>query len=168
MARLLSVKEYLGGADNVISMEMFPSDRKVVNYNFARNVSGYTFTADYQSILLDEVKYDRITGDVNLADTNVKGYFGNYATVPGSHIDTSTATAGTIDFAIPANRYTGDLFPSARTNVVMTVVSFEWSVSATPTAGDVTRHRWAIIERWEPGVDPGNPELDPTFVALGG
>ena len=166
MAKLLSVKEYLGGADNVISLEMFPSDRKLVNYNFNNNVAGYTFSADYQSILLDEVKYDRITGEVNLADTNVKGFFNNYANVPSDHIDISAATAGVIDFAIPAGRVGVDLLPNARVNVVMTVVSFQWSESAIPTSGNVTRHRWAIIERWEPGVSPGNPELDASYVSL--
>jgi hypothetical protein len=51
--RLLSFSQYIGGADGVKVLEMFPGDQRAFTYNFNNaDVSGYTFSADYQSILL--------------------------------------------------------------------------------------------------------------------
>jgi len=92
--RILDFKQYIGGADNVINVEMFPRDQKSFTYDFGFNVSSYTFSADYQSILLDTVTYDRATGNPNFADTNVIGYFDNYTEVNDSLIDESNESAG--------------------------------------------------------------------------
>ena len=75
--RLLDFKTYLGGAASVQVIEMFPNDQKSFVYDYNTDVSGYTFSADYESILLDTVTYDRVSGNINLADTNVTGYFTN-------------------------------------------------------------------------------------------
>jgi hypothetical protein len=166
--RLLSFKDYIGGADNVITLEMFPNDQRSFVYDYDKNVSGYNFSADYQSIVLDTVTYDRVTGDPNFADTNVIGYFENTANISGSYIDESTASAGTITFTIPENRYTGNITPNARTNVVATVVSFEWETDDSPNT-QKTRHRWLILERFDPRVGKvptGNISAEPGFVSL--
>jgi len=165
--RLLSFKDYLGGADNVQVLEMFPRNQKSFQYNFGGDdVSGYTFTADYQTLVVDTVTYDRVTGDVNFADSSITGYFGTATTInPATYIDTSGAGTGLVRFTIPENRYTGPITPNARNNVVLTVVSFQWETDETPPQKDM--HRWAIIERWEPGVSPGDPTLQSTFVKLG-
>ena len=166
MARLLTVSQYLAGADQVKCIELFPDDRKVISYDFDKSISGYNFSADYQSLLLDEVKYDRVTGDINLSDTTVSGYFNNFANVDANNINILSAVSGTVDLTIPANRYTGPLLPSARTDVVMTVLSFQWEDGTDITQTTKTRHRWAIIERFEPGVTIGNPNTDPGFTSL--
>ena len=165
--RLLSFKDYLGGADNVQVIEMFPRNQKTFQYNFGGDdVSGYTFTADYQTLVVDSVTYDRVTGDINFADSSITGYFGTATTInPGTYIDTSSATSGFVNFTIPENRYTGPITPDARNNVVLTVVAFEWQTDDSPVQKDM--HRWAIVERWEPGVSPGDPTLQSTFVKLG-
>lgn len=160
--RILDFKQYIGGADNVINVEMFPRDQKSFTYDFGFNVSSYTFSADYQSILLDTVTYDRATGNPNFADTNVIGYFDNYTQVNASFIDETNESAGEVILTIPENRYTGALFPNARTNVVATVLSFQW------TAGSEKHtHRYLILERWEPGVTSGDPQVDALFVPFG-
>lgn len=165
--RLLSFKQYLGGADNVQVIEMFPDDQQTFTYDFNVNVSGYTITSDYQSILLDEIAFDRQTGLPNFADTTVIGYFENYDTVDaGTFINTSNAVNGIVDFTIPANRYTGNVLPNARENVVATVLAFEWETDDTPPQKQ--RHRWCILERFDPraGNQPGNPQDEPDFVLL--
>ena len=165
--RLLDFKQYLGGADQVQVIEMFPDDQKTFSYNFGQDVSGYTFTADYQSLLLDTVTYDRQTGNVNLADTTVSGYFTNTANITaGTYINNASASSGVVEFTIPANRYTGNVLPNARANVVCTVVSFQWQTDDTPI--QTQRHRWAILERFDPKVGkvPGDPGDEATFVAL--
>ncbi len=166
--RLLDFSQYLGGADNVKVIEMFPRNQKKFIYNFGTNMTGYTFTADYRSILLDQVTYDRVTGDPNFADTTVVGFFNNMANVSNSNIDVSQISSGVITLTIPQNRYTGNIVPNARENVVMTVLGFQWDSGSTPPTKDL--HRWAIIERWEPEVPLGDPKLNsggqPVYTAL--
>ncbi len=100
--RLLSFKDYIGGADNVFVKEMFPGDQQYT-YDFGTNVSGYSFSCDYQSIVLSEVSYDRVSGDPNFTDTSVTGYFDNYASFTDSDakINTGSAATGQITLTIP-------------------------------------------------------------------
>lgn len=155
----------MGQANNVQVIEMFPSTQKSFTYNFGSSIVGFTFEADYQTIVLDTVTYDRTTGQPNFTDTNVVGYFAN-AEISNSYIDTSTLAAGTVKFTIPSQRYTGPLTPDARTNVAMTVVGFKWTDNNT-SPPVTTSHRWGVIERWEPDVAPGDPTLNNTFTKLG-
>lgn len=171
--RLLDFKQYIGGADNVVNLEMFPSQTKSYIYSFNQNVTGYTFNMDYQSLLLDTVTYDRTTGLPNFSETNVLGYFDNYTNLTtentmSDHIDTSGQIQGDVAITLPKNRYTGAIFPSARQNVVATVVSMEWSSQGSTTVTEKNLHRFLILERWEPGVTAGDPsqETSPQFTAI--
>lgn len=165
--RLLSFRDYIGGADNVQVIEMFPTDQQTFTYNFDGDVSGYTFTADYQSLLISTVTYDRVTGDPNFADSTISGYFTNFASIDANtYINTASAGTGIVNFTIPSQRYTGNVIPDARTNVVATVCSFEWQTDDTPPQN--RRHRWLILERFDPqsGKNPGDPTNEANFVAL--
>ena len=165
--RLLTIANYLAGADNVQSIEMFPDDQQNFTYDFNTNVTAWTFTADYQSILLDTVTYDRQTGLPNFAETTVSGYFDNYGTVDANvYINTLDASNGVVQLTIPANRYTGNVLPNARENVVATVLAFEWETDDTPPQKQ--RHRWCILERYDPrsGKPPGDPANETDFVSL--
>lgn len=166
--RLLDFKTYLGGASSVQVIEMFPNDQKTFQYDFNTNVSGYQFSADYESILLDTVSYDRVSGNINLADTTVTGYFTNQANVTSGYINNTSASSGIVEFTIPPNRYAGNVLPNARQNVVCTVMSFQWETDDTPNT-QKQRHRWAIIERYDPqvGKTPGDPALETTYVPFG-
>ena len=53
--------------------------------------------------------------------------------------------------------------PDARANVPITVVGFKWT---DPTANVTDSHRWAVIERYEPDVTPGNPRDEAGFITL--
>lgn len=165
MGRLLDFSQYLGGPDDVEVIEMFPRQQKKFQYNFGANVSTYTFSADKQTIVLDQVAYDRDTGNINFTETTVIGYFDNTGNIANTNIDTSIASTGIVTFTIPENRYTGTILPNARENVVMTVVGFQWQDASVPPRKEL--HRWAIVERWEPGVTIGDPTLDSSFVKLG-
>lgn len=166
MARLLNFANYLGQANNVQVIEMFPSTQKTFTYNFNANVSAYTFSSDMQTIVIDSLTYDRASGEPVFSDSTVVGYFANTSIDANVYVDTTGAVSGLIDFTIPSDRYTGPLTPDARTNVAITVASFRWTnTGVTPAVTD--SHRWAIIERYEPDVSPGNPRLSNAFVALG-
>jgi len=73
--RLLDFSNYIGGADNVQVIEMFPSTQKTYEYDYGTDVSSYTFEADYQTIVVDSLAYDRVTGDPNFANSSGIGYF---------------------------------------------------------------------------------------------
>jgi len=162
--RLLDFKSYIGGADNVQVIELFPRSQKTYTYNFGTNVSAYTFSADYQTLVLDSVTYDRVTGDPNFTDTNVIGYMNTVGNVSNSLINNTSASSGIVTFTIPQNRYTGKIIPNAREKVVMTVVAFQWTIPGSPDQQDM--HRWAVIERYEPGVTLGDPTTEANFVSL--
>jgi len=168
--RLLDFKSYIGGADNVQVIELFPSNQKSYTYNFdGANVEGYSWQLDWQSVLLDTVTYQRNSGEPNFADTTVTGSFSNLTTItqPDANIDVSDAATGNVTITIPDDRYTGRLLPNARSNVVMTVFSVQWTNNdLTPPTTEL--HRWGIIERWEPEVTVGDPadETSPAFTPI--
>ena len=164
--RFLDFKSYLGGANNVLFLEAFPRTQKTYAYDFNADISAYTFTADYQSVLLNEVTYNNITGEPNLSTTTVSGYFTNTANISNAMINVTDASAGDVTLTIPENRYTGNILPSTRANVVCTIVSFQWATGETPVQKD--SHRYCILERFDPQVGkvPGDPADETTFVAL--
>lgn len=154
--RLLSIDNYLKGADQVQLIEMFPSSQKTFTYDYGANVSSYSFKIDYQTIVVDTLTYDRTTGQPNFTDSSVIGYFPTVTThTSNTYINTSQAGTGVVNITIPSDRYTGNITPDARTNVAITVASVEWTTGDTPPQIDL--HRWAIVERWEPEVQPGDP-----------
>ena len=176
--RVLTISQYLGGADNVKCINWTPWNQDSFTYNFSTlNISGWSFSADFQSILLDEVSYDRSDGNANFTNTNVIGSFANltdYTTwdnisgvTPPTNdwIDTTDQATGLITLTIPSNRYLGPMFINARTNVVATIVSFQWKNADYTSQG---MHRYCILERYEPGADVGDPRLstNPQFTAL--
>jgi hypothetical protein len=166
MSRTLDFKQYLGGADNVQMIEMLPDHQRTFTYNYDTDITNYNFTANYSSIVVDAITYNINNGEPNFASSNVIGYVGAVSTsVPGANIVKTNATAGTVDFTIPKNRYTGPLIPDARTNVVITIVEFTWE-NTIPTVNTFDSHRWAIIERYSADVTAGNPTSDASFVAI--
>lgn len=162
--RLLDFKSYIGGADNVIIEEFFPTTQKTYTYNYATDITNYTFEADYQTLVVDTLAYDRATGLPNFADSSITGYFAN-AEIGNANIVVTDAVSGLVDFTIPAQRYTGNITPSARTNVPITVVGFTWTnTNVTPNVTET--HRWAIVERFEPDSPIGDPTQEAGFTSL--
>jgi hypothetical protein len=165
-SRLLDFSQYIGGSDNVQVINLFPRSQKTFTYDFSGDVSGWTFTADQQSLVLDNIAYDRATGLPNFADSQITGYMNTVTSIdPSTFINETQAATGVINFTIPDDRYTGPLLPNARKNPVMTVVSFEWASDATPPVKD--SHRWAVIEAWEPGVTVGDPTVSVNYIPIG-
>lgn len=158
---------------------MFPSTSKTFKYTFGTDIDQWRFDSHYQSLLLDKVTYDRITGEPNFTDTNILGYWpqrngtDNQPTLGGNNtpdVVVSDTGNGEIYFNIAPDRYTGQLFPNARENVVITVVSLTWNMASVEPGveGTIESHRWGIIERYLPGDHtPGDPALDPLFVPYG-
>jgi len=170
--RLLTFSQYLGGADNVKVIEMFRSTTKTFKYDFGTNVTGWDFDTHYQTLLLDKVTYDRNTGEPNFTDTNILGYWQEKPGLggPTDIRPDGPASNGTVLWTLAPERYTGQLFPNARENVVMTVASMTWMMPNDGNSGgnDVESHRWGIIERYLPGDHtPGDPALDQYFIPYG-
>jgi hypothetical protein len=162
--RLLDFQDYIGGPDTIV-IEMFPRMQRKYTYNFNTNISAYQFSADYQTLVLSEVSYDRVTGDPNFSTTTVLGSFPTVSNVSNTLISVTNATTGLVELTIPENRYTGNIIPDARTKVVGTVLTFQWNTSNTSTASK-DAHRFLILERYEPGVPIGDPTTSVSFTPL--
>lgn len=163
--RILDFKSYIGGANNVVVEEMTPSVQKTFNYDYGIDVSLYTFAADMQTIVVDTLAYDRVTGDPNFADSTILGSFAN-SEISSDNIIETDAVNGNIKFTIPAQRYAGQLLPDARNKVPITIISFRWTdTNVTPNVTE--QHRYAILERYEPDVIIGDPTLDSNFLPIG-
>lgn len=162
--RVLDFKQYIGGMDNVMVEEMVPSLQKTYRYNYGTDITNYSFELSGQTIIVDSIAYDRVTGLPNFASSTVLGSYANVDYGAGN-VNVVSAPAGTVDITIPAQRYTGNIIPDARTNVPVTVVSVKWTDTNT-TPSQTSSHRWAILERYEPDVTIGNPTLGAGFTAI--
>jgi hypothetical protein len=165
--RLLDFQSYIGGADNCIVEEQFPSTSKTYTYDFDSDITSFTFAATEQTIIADVVAYSRTDGLPNFTDTSIIGYIDNANTEIDASNITNNGAAGTVDFTIPPNLYTGPIIPSARINVPLTVVTFEWTNPNGALPDIIESHRWCLMQRWESTVTPGDPILDADFIPLG-
>lgn len=163
--RVLDAKQFLGGSDNVLNLELLPEQTRSFTYNFNANVSAYTFSAEYSCVLVDTLTYNVSDGSPNYASSNITGYFANIdgggnsvVSVPGSFINDSDSANGYVVFTIPGDRYAnnGWIKPSARANVVLTIAEFKWTDTST-TPNSVDSHRFTIVERFSPDRTPGDP-----------
>ena len=169
MAGVLDFQQYLGGPDQVKCEQWFPSTRRTLVYNFDQDITGWTFKADFQTIVVDTVSFARYTGQPNFANSKVIGSFAKVdltAFAAGIYVPTVlNAATGTVRVYHPNGMYTGPIVPDARKNVPITVFSFTWTDVNTPIT-NVNTHRYALVQCWEPEVDPGDPTLLTSYIPL--
>lgn len=163
--RLLSFSQYIGGANNVVVAEQFPSTQKTYQYDFPANIANYSFAVESQTIIVDSLSYNAADGQPNFTTSNVVGVYAN-TTIAASNVVPVSNVDGTVNITIPANLYTGPIEPDARANVPINVVSVTWT-DAGSTPNTVDSHRYALIQRYEPGVTVGNPRLSNVFLPIG-
>lgn len=164
MPGVLNFQNFVGGPDSVQCESIFPSNQKTLIYNFGRDITGWTFSADYQTIVVDTVKFNRTTGQPNFGDSTVVGSFPK-AVITGTFAPSVVnATSGTVKVHLPANMYTGPIVPDARVNVPLTVIGVTWTDNNSPA--QVNTHRWALVQSWEPGVPVGDPTTSTNYTAL--
>jgi hypothetical protein len=164
MAGILDFQQYIGGADQIKIEQAFPSDQKQLNYNFGVNVTGWTFSADYQTLVVDSITFNRYTGQPNFTNSRVIGSFSAQDLTGGNAPAVLNAAAGTVALKIPAGMYDGPIIPDARENVPIVVVAFTWTNGeAYP---QTNTHRWAFIQCWEPDVAVGDPTELTSYVPL--
>jgi hypothetical protein len=164
MAGVLNFSNYIGGADNVQIEQIFPSNQKTFVYNFGVDITGWSFLLEQQTIVADQVGFDRTTGEPNFANTNVIGYFPKNVISTSSYVSVVNATSGTVAITFPSGMYSGPILPDARTHIPISVVGVTWTDAGTPTNTDT--HRWAFIQCWEPGVTAGDPVLGGSYTAI--
>ena len=164
MPGVLSFDQYIGGADQVKVEQIFPKNQKSYIYDFNQDITGWTFELDQQTIVVDTVSFQRSTGSPNFSDSTVIGYFPKQEIT--SNVSVINASLGTVKVTHPANMYTGPIYPDARKNVPITVVSLTWTDAQTPA--QINSHRWALVQCWEPDVEPGDPtsSTDPLYTSL--
>lgn len=163
-AGILSFSDYIGGPDEITAEQIFPSDQKSYRYDFGTDITGWTFSADYQTLVVDVVSFNRYTGKPNFSNSKVIGSFDKVDLTGNNAPVVANASDGTLDLRIPAGMYNGPIVPDARVNVPITVVALTWTTDDTYPF--VQTHRWAFVQAWEPGVDVGSPTQDAGYTAL--
>jgi hypothetical protein len=164
MAGVLSFSDYIGGPDEVIAAQSFPSDQKSYLYNFGVNVTGWTFTADYQTIVVDQLAFNRYTGQPNFSNSRVIGSFPKVELTSTNAPQVISAPAGTVQLRIPSGMYTGAILPDARAAVPVVVVCLTWTDAET--FPNTQSHRWAFVQAWEPDVPVGSPVDEANYTAI--
>jgi hypothetical protein len=164
MAGVLDFQQYIGGADQIKIEQIFPSNQRTLIYNFGTNVTGWTFSADYQTIVVDQVQFNRNTGQPNFSNSTVTGTFAKVDIEGANEPAVIDAAAGTVKVFLPANMYTGPIIPDARQNVPITIFALTWADAQTPA--QINTHRWALIQCWEPDVVAGDPTLAAGYTTL--
>lgn len=170
MAGVLSISEFLGGPDNITTKQVFPSSQtstvgQVTNDDGTPvDLTGYTYTADYQTLIVDEIAFNRINGSPNFSKSTVIGSFPKVDLTGQFAPAILSPTNGTFVVHFPAGMYTGPIIPDARRNVPMTVYSLTWSDNSTPK--QIFSKRWCLIQNYEPGVTVGDPTQHPDYTAL--
>ena len=164
MAGVLTFAQFVGGADQLVLKQDFPSSQTSLIYNFNQDISGWTFEADYQVIVVDSLAYDRYTSEPNFANSSVIGSFAKAEITGATAPAVVDAALGTVKFTIPSGMYTGPIIPDARKNVPIAVLGFTWTTEDTPA--QTQTHRWAVIQNYEPDVTIGDPTTDAGYTAL--
>jgi hypothetical protein len=164
MAGILNFQQYLGGPDSIKCEQVFPSNQKTLLYDFDRDVTGWTFAADYQTLVIDQIAFNRNTGQPNFSQSQVIGSFVKVEMTGDAAPDVITVGTGKVHVYFPSSMYTGPIIPDARQNVPITVVGVTWTDNSTPA--QINTHRWALIQCWEPDVTVGDPTLAAGYTAL--
>jgi hypothetical protein len=170
MAGVLNFQQYIGGPDSVQVENIFPSNQKTLIYTFKDstgaplNLTGWTFAADYQTIVVDTIAFNRNTNKPNFADSSVIGSFAKVEVSGATAPAVLVAANGTVRVHLPAAMYTGPIIPDARKNVPITVFSLTWTDNSTVT--QINSQRWALVNCWEPDVVVGDPTLAAGYTAL--
>jgi len=169
MAGILDFQQYIGGADQIKIEQWFPSNRRTLLFNFNQDITDWTFEADFQTIVVDTVQFNRNTGQPNFSNSKVIGSFAKIEMADfasGAYVPSVVnASAGTVRVYHPDAMYTGPIVPDARVNVPITVVAFTWTDDNSPVS-NVATHRYALINCWEPDVTIGDPTDDAGYTAL--
>jgi hypothetical protein len=168
MAGILNFANYIGGADNLQIEQAFPSDQKTFVYNFGQDITDWIFHLDYQTVVANSITFDRNTGEPNFASSTIIGSFPSGIINTGTYVTVTDAVEGIVSITIPSGLYSGPIIPDARSHTPITIIGVTWEVPSTPP--QISTHRWALIQSWEPGVPPGDPVLDAdyTAIAIGG
>jgi len=171
MAGVLTLSQWLGGPDQVIVESTFPSSSKTYAYNFGQPITGWSFDLKSQTVVVDQISYDRITGTPNFANSQVIGYFPEQQISTSTYINVASTTYGYVNVTHPPGLYTGSILPDARANTPITIVSFTWSIpnetihgATVPT--QINSHRIGKIMAWEPPVTPGDPILSDGYTSI--
>lgn len=164
MAGVLNFQQYLGGPDQVKCEQVFPSNQKTLIYTFSTAITGWTFAADYQTLVIDQIQFNRNTGQPNFANSSVIGSFAKVEATGAAAPTIINGAAGTLRVVLPSGMYSGPIIPDARLNVPITVYSLSWTTNSSPA--ETFSHRWALIQCWEPDVVVGDPTLAAGYTAL--
>jgi len=160
----LAFDDYLGGADQLQLQSSFPSVQQIKAYDFGQDVTGWTFEAEYQTIVVDSYATDKYTGEPSFSSSTVTGTFAS-TTISGANEPAVTDAAnGLVDLILPVDMYTGPIIPGSKLSAPIVIFTFRWTDANSPA--NISMHRWGIIECWESGVIAEDPTFDAGYTPL--
>lgn len=160
----VTFNEFIGGPDVIDLANAYPSSQSKILITIgdgATDISAYTFTADYQTLIIDTVTYDR-SGAANFKDASTLGSFDKVEMAGADIPAIDNASEGKVILTLPANMYTGPIIPRAREKVPVTIVGFTFE----DADGNISTIRFPIMMNYEPDVVVGDPTLDAGFTAI--
>lgn len=150
---VLDYKRYLQTLQTITDIGgTFPSSQRTYLATIDGNAhnSAFTATIEWNTVLIDQVDYNRYTKQPIFDNSTIIGYF------PGG--STSQYTTATI--SLPAFMYNGPVLPGGVEYVPLTVVNVTWTGGTMPAGGVQTptfQHQLAFLQNWEPGIEIRNP-----------
>jgi hypothetical protein len=162
---VVTFAQFIGGdTQTQLDINSVPAARKIKKFNFGTDVTGWTFVADYQTIVVDTITTDRLTGDPNFASSKIIGSFPLVTIAGADEPSIINAVSGEVDVYFPENMYSGPIIPDKQQNVPIVVFGFTWTTATTPA--ESANVRWGIIQNWEPEVAVGDPVTDGAYIPL--
>jgi hypothetical protein len=161
---VVTFSQWLGGDDKTQLLKAVPSARKILQYNFGVDVTGWTFSTTYQTIVVDSIATDRLTGEPNFANSTMLGAFPETTIAGADEPSVEDALQGLVNLYIPADMYTGAIIPDKQKNIPIVVVGFSWTTATSPAEAD--NMRWGIIQNWQPLAPEGDPTTEVGYVPL--
>jgi len=129
----------------------FPRDQQIINYDFdGLGAEGWTADTSWLTLIVDTVSFSS-TNEPDFSGSTVIGYFTG---------GTGTQFSST-GITVPANMYTGPILPAFSRNIPISIFTVNWRRS-----GESFSRQFAFIQNWEPGVEIGDPKLDPNFIPI--
>ncbi len=152
--RISGINQYLGGADNVIAMDVLQGEQLQLEGTVrdpggtAVNISGFTLEASTEFYHIDVESTSRATSVSSLAlfDTMSTGYDANK--LGDATVAVKDGPSGTFTLTLPSNLYQVPITADISTEVPMVVVYVRYSDGAPGTSGTTSRvNRFILIVR---------------------
>ena len=159
MPQLFQPSAFIRSNDRPLLIELAVNETHEIEYRYGEDVSGWNFTANTQTIVLDSfaTRTDR-DGNTIPVFGRVVGEIEDAMSVPAGNIDTADGANGNIVLTIPPARYSGNILPNYQGEVPLTVLTF-----IRDNDGRIENRTVLIVEKYAATVAVDEPSESSNF-----